>query len=92
MHSVTAALVFGDAWHKAALSDCKFAKEKQKCKCPEHKTMRNKIKTVNFGLALTRNTIYLQHEKYIRRIKQSRTNCCEKVPKCIFDLENKQPV
>lgn len=80
LHSVTAALVFGDAWHKAALSDCKFAKEKQKCKCPEHKTMRNKIKTVNFGLALTRNTIYLQHEKYIRRIKQSRTNskvsCC----------------
>jgi DNA polymerase I-like protein with 3'-5' exonuclease and polymerase domains len=80
LHSVTAAMVFGKAWDRVALSNCAFTSEKQKCKCPEHKIMRDKIKIVNFGLALTRNTVYLQHEKQIRRIKQSRTN--PKVSRC----------
>lgn len=51
LHSVTASMVFGKAWEKETLSTCAFAANHQKCKCPGHKTMRNKIKTVNFGLA-----------------------------------------
>jgi len=53
LHSVTAAMVFGKAWDRVALSTCAYTKEKQKCKCPEHQVMRDKIKVVNFGLALT---------------------------------------
>ena len=51
LHSVTAAMVFGKAWDRVALSTCAYTKEKQKCKCPEHQVMRDKIKVVNFGLA-----------------------------------------
>ena len=80
LHSVTAAMVFGKVWDRVALSTCAYTKEKQKCKCPEHQVMRDKIKVVNFGLALTRNTVYLQHEKQIRRTKRTRPNskvgCC----------------
>lgn len=51
LHSVTAAMVFGAKWSNAAQPDCKYTATRQKCKCPGHKTMRNAIKSINFGLA-----------------------------------------
>lgn len=67
LHSVCAELVFGRKWLDARASDCAYYKTgnttvgtnsadlqiaKKKCKCPGHKTLRNAVKTVNFGLAL----------------------------------------
>lgn len=51
LHSVCAALVFGQQWEDAAEPACEFAKSKQKCNCPEHKRLRNGVKAINFGLA-----------------------------------------
>lgn len=55
LHSVAAELVFKTKWRAAALPDCSYYKivdgkmAKQKCKCPGHKSMRNNVKTINFG-------------------------------------------
>lgn len=51
LHSVCAELVYGKEWKEAALDDCKFVKERDKCSCPGHKRMRTGVKTINFGLA-----------------------------------------
>lgn len=51
LHSVCAALVYGDKWTDAAEDDCAYMKNKSKCNCPGHKSLRTKVKTVNFGLA-----------------------------------------
>ena len=67
LHSVCAALVYGSKWDDAAAEGCDYFMpaqditdegvtvaveiEKQKCNCPEHKSLRTKVKTVNFGLA-----------------------------------------
>lgn len=51
LHSVTAAKVFGKRWDAAAELGCDFVRNKQKCKCKGHKTFRNAIKVINFGLA-----------------------------------------
>jgi DNA polymerase I len=51
LHSVCASLVYGDKWIDAAKDDCAYIKSKAKCNCPEHKNLRTKVKTVNFGLA-----------------------------------------
>jgi DNA polymerase-1 len=51
LHSVCAALVYGKVWEDAAEDDCAYMKSKSKCNCPEHKSLRTKVKTVNFGLA-----------------------------------------
>lgn len=51
LHSICAALVYGNEWKEAALPNCAFYKERQKCKCPGHKRMRTGVKTINFGLA-----------------------------------------
>jgi DNA polymerase I-like protein with 3'-5' exonuclease and polymerase domains len=51
LHSVCAALVYGDKWTDAAEDDCAYMKNKSKCNCSEHKSLRTKVKTVNFGLA-----------------------------------------
>jgi DNA polymerase I-like protein with 3'-5' exonuclease and polymerase domains len=51
LHSVTAAMVFKQKWKDAALKDCQYYINKQKCKCPEHKVMRDKIKTINYALS-----------------------------------------
>ena len=51
LHSVCASLVYGDKWIDAAKDDCAYIKSKAKCNCPEHKSLRTKVKTVNFGLA-----------------------------------------
>ena len=50
LHSICAEMVFRDKWKNAAKDDCEYYKSKQKCKCSEHKSLRNAIKTINFGL------------------------------------------
>lgn len=53
LHSVCAEVVYKQKWKNAAAEDCKYyyRGQKQKCKCPGHYTLRNTVKTVNFGLA-----------------------------------------
>lgn len=51
LHSVTAAMVFKAIWKNSALENCQYYINKQKCKCPEHKVMRDKIKTINYALS-----------------------------------------
>jgi len=51
LHSVCAALVFGDRWKDAGMDECAFRDDFEKCKCPEHKTLRTAVKSINFGLA-----------------------------------------
>jgi DNA polymerase-1 len=51
LHSVCADLVFQDQWRDAADADCAYMKDKSKCNCAKHKSMRTKVKTINFGLA-----------------------------------------
>lgn len=58
LHSVCAALVFGDVWREGALDNCAFYAKREdgtvnhgKCKCPKHKSLRDRIKPINFGLA-----------------------------------------
>ncbi len=48
LHSINCEMVFKDKWKNTALSDCEYYKSKQKCKCPEHKKMRDKIKTTTY--------------------------------------------
>jgi len=51
LHSVCAALVFGERWKEAALDSCAFEQGFKKCDCPEHKKLRTAVKSINFGLA-----------------------------------------
>jgi DNA polymerase I-like protein with 3'-5' exonuclease and polymerase domains len=51
LHSICAEMVFKDKWKLAAEPNCAYYKSQQKCKCPKHKTLRNTVKTINFGLA-----------------------------------------
>lgn len=51
LHSICADLLFGQKWKDAALPDCNYIQSKSKCKCPEHKKLRDLAKTINFGLA-----------------------------------------
>lgn len=51
LHSVCAALVFGERWKQAALDSCVFEQSFEKCDCPEHKSLRTAVKSINFGLA-----------------------------------------
>lgn len=62
LHSVCAELIYKDKWKKAAQDDCAYYKmivgpdgilvqNKQKCKCRGHKSLRDSIKPINFGLA-----------------------------------------
>jgi len=51
LHSVCAALVYGDVWNDAAEEDCAFMKNQSKCNCPKHKKLRTGVKSINFGLA-----------------------------------------
>lgn len=62
LHSVCADLVYKAKWKKAAQEDClyykmivgedgKLVQNKQKCKCKGHKSLRDSIKPINFGLA-----------------------------------------
>lgn len=51
LHSVCAALVFGERWKQAGLDSCAFEQSFAKCECPEHKKLRTAVKSINFGLA-----------------------------------------
>ena len=51
LHSVCASLIFGKKWQQVAESNCQFAKDKTKCKCKQHKFMRQAAKTIDFGLS-----------------------------------------
>jgi len=58
LHSVCAQLVFKDKWKNAADENCAYYKldekgapQQFKCKCKGHKSQRQKIKTLNYGLA-----------------------------------------
>jgi len=52
LHSVCAELVYKNKWKDAADNNCDYyTKGKQKCNCSRHKTLRDSVKTVNFGLA-----------------------------------------
>jgi DNA polymerase I len=51
LHSVCAALVFGDRWKEAGEDSCVFEQSFEKCNCPEHKKLRTAVKSINFGLA-----------------------------------------
>ena len=51
LHSVCAALVFGERWKDAALDSCAFEQGFEKCDCPDHKKLRTAVKSINFGLA-----------------------------------------
>lgn len=62
LHSVCADLVYKKKWKLAAQTDCAYYRmevgpdgvlrqNKQKCKCRGHKSMRDSIKPINFGLA-----------------------------------------
>ena len=58
LHSVASELIFGKKWLDAKEDDCKYyeldsngEKKKQKCKCKEHKQLRNAVKCLSFGLA-----------------------------------------
>lgn len=51
LHSVCADLVYGEQWKDAAEADCRYFRDKSKCNCKGHKSLRTNVKTVNFGLA-----------------------------------------
>lgn len=58
VHSVGTEILYAEKWPKLALPDCAYYKlkengepQRQKCKCPEHKTMRDDNKSTNFLLA-----------------------------------------
>ena len=51
LHSVCAELVYGEKWTSNAEEGCSYIKNKSKCDCPQHKSMRTNVKTINFGLA-----------------------------------------
>jgi DNA polymerase I-like protein with 3'-5' exonuclease and polymerase domains len=57
LHSVCAELVYGAKWADLKNNDCAYYAKtptgiaKQKCSCSRHKSLRNAVKTVNFGLA-----------------------------------------
>lgn len=48
LHSINAEMVYLDKWKNGALDNCEYYKSKQKCKCPEHKDMRDKVKTTTY--------------------------------------------
>ena len=52
LHSVCAEVVYKDKWKQAAEPNCAYYhQDKKKCSCKKHKTLRNNVKTINFGLA-----------------------------------------
>lgn len=67
LHSISGEMLSPDSWRKAALMQEKqiikngkvivlppcayYHQNKSKCSCPEHKTERDKLKNINFGVA-----------------------------------------
>lgn len=50
VHSICAELIYGDVWKNAQDKFCAYYIKKAKCKCPEHKVLRDKVKALNFGI------------------------------------------
>lgn len=50
VHSMCAEIMYGDVWKNAAEADCAYYSKGKKCKCPGHKTLRDYIKQINFGI------------------------------------------
>lgn len=48
LHSINCEMVFKDKWVNSSLPNCEYYISKQKCKCLEHKKMRDKIKTTTY--------------------------------------------
>lgn len=48
LHSINAEMVYKNKWKDTALEDCEYYLHTQKCKCPEHKEMRQKVKTTTY--------------------------------------------
>ena len=51
LHSMSAELVFGDEWQKGGSVNCEYNFSGTKCNCPDHKLLRDKAKTLTFGLS-----------------------------------------
>lgn len=53
VHSVGAEILFGQRWKDGTEDTCAYyhTGDHQKCKCKVHKDLRNKIKSINFGIA-----------------------------------------
>lgn len=51
VHSVGAEILFGQEWTDGAVEGCKYVLHHEKCKCPIHKELRDRVKAINFGLA-----------------------------------------
>lgn len=50
LHGVCAEIVHQDKWRKVAEPGCIYMNGRMKCKCKKHISMRELIKTVNFGI------------------------------------------
>jgi DNA polymerase-1 len=51
VHSVGAEIIFGETWKAAAEEGCAYYAKHEKCKCKQHKKLRDQIKSINFGIA-----------------------------------------
>lgn len=51
VHSIVAEMLYGQRWLDATEDGCAYYAKKKKCKCKGHKTLRNNVKALNFGLA-----------------------------------------
>ena len=51
LHSYVAEMVFKALWTNGTEEGCIYVKDKQKCECTKHKDLRDKVKTVNYGLS-----------------------------------------
>jgi DNA polymerase-1 len=49
LHSINGKMTFDKQWEKGTLPDCEFVLTKNKCKCPDHKKMRDTTKTVTYA-------------------------------------------
>lgn len=49
-HSIVAEMMFGKEWIEGTEQGCAFVEKKKKCSCKKHKDLRNKVKSINFGI------------------------------------------
>ena len=50
LHSAVAEVVWPKEWKETAEKDCAYYQAKKKCVCTNHQILRDKVKTVNFGI------------------------------------------
>lgn len=51
VHSVGAEIVYGQEWKDGAEEGCAYFARHEKCECKTHKSLRTKVKSINFGIA-----------------------------------------